>query len=126
MRAPRVSPQFNIAAPTLRSIAASILPSRYGSSHASTAARVSVRVDGLPADLVLCFDASALVRRANSLKHSPQGQSVIVRLETSESAPMGVNLAIIDRRDQPRLQPAALLHLGSRQSFAPLTATRLG
>ena len=33
---------------------------------------------------------------------------------------------IINRRDQPWFQPAALLHLRGRQSFAPLTATRLG
>jgi hypothetical protein len=33
---------------------------------------------------------------------------------------------IINRRDQPRFQPAAFLHLRGRQSFAPLTATRLG
>jgi len=34
---------------------------------------------------------------------------------------------MIDRRDQAaRLQPAALLHLRGPQSFAPLTATRLG
>ena len=33
---------------------------------------------------------------------------------------------IIDRRGQSRFQPAAFLHLRGRQSFAPLTATRLG
>jgi hypothetical protein len=33
---------------------------------------------------------------------------------------------VIDRRDHLWFQPATLLHLGGRQSFAPLTATRLG
>jgi hypothetical protein len=31
-----------------------------------------------------------------------------------------------DRRDQPQFEPAALQHLRGRQSFAPLTALRLG
>jgi hypothetical protein len=33
---------------------------------------------------------------------------------------------IINRRDQPWFQPAALLHLRGLQSFAPLITTRLG
>jgi hypothetical protein len=33
---------------------------------------------------------------------------------------------VIDRRNQPRLQPAAFLHLRGFQSFAPLTAASLG
>jgi hypothetical protein len=33
---------------------------------------------------------------------------------------------VINRRNQLWFQPAALLHLGSRQPFAPLTASRLG
>jgi hypothetical protein len=32
---------------------------------------------------------------------------------------------IINRRDQSRFEPAAFFHLRARQSFAPLTATRL-
>jgi len=37
----------------------------------------------------------------------------------------GSPFQIVDRRDEPWFQPAALRHLRGRQSFAPLTATRL-
>ena len=33
---------------------------------------------------------------------------------------------IISRRDQSRFEPAAFLHLGGRDAFAPMTAASLG
>jgi hypothetical protein len=38
----------------------------------------------------------------------------------------GRPLQVVDRRYQPWFQPTAFLHLRGRQSFAPLTAPRLG